>query len=253
MEYPRNAKDPDPTAWSRIPDPAHAAIFLDFDGTLTEIVARPEDVAWTDQHTNALNKVVDATGGATAVVSGRRLNDLERLLDGFQGTLCGGHGAEMQGDPAPHPPRGILEMTQAITSEVDASDGVWVEAKPGGFTVHYRAAPAFGASVKHSIQKLIAGRDDLHLFPAKMAWEVRPAEHSKGGAIERLMRTEPFLGRCPVFAGDDTTDFDAFATVAALGGITVAVGNRDVTADVYMTDPSEVRLWLFGKDGPWDA
>ena len=229
------------------------AVFLDFDGTLTEIVDRPEDVGWGERHTRALNSVVRATGGATAVVSGRGLRDLETLLDGFEGVLCGGHGAEMQGSTGASVPEGLDVLLARAKDDSAGLDGVWIEEKAAGFTMHYRARPEAGQAVKSVLEAILKDREDLHLFPAKMAWEVRPSAHSKGGAIAQLMEQSAFAGKRPVFAGDDTTDFAAFPDVQAMGGLTIAVGNAEVDADFHVSDPRYIRRWLFGEEGPWDV
>lgn len=236
-----------------LPSFGSRAVFLDFDGTLTEIVDRPEDVGWHHEQTQALNAVVAATGGATAVVSGRGLRDLETLLQGFEGVLVGGHGAELQGGGASQAVKDLGALLDKTKSSVAHLDGVWIEEKAAGFTVHYRANADAGRDVKATLCEVVGGREDLHVFPAKMAWEVRPAAHSKGAAITHLMARPPFQGRQAIFAGDDTTDFAAFPDVVDIDGLTIAVGNTDVDADFHVSGPRDVRRWLFGEQGPWDA
>ncbi len=57
------------------------------------------------------------------------------------------------------------------------------------------------------------------------------------------MGEEPFVGRVPVFVGDDVTDYDGFAAVRRREGLSVAVGDR-VSAQCYLPDPRAARAWL---------
>ena len=70
-----------------------------------------------------------------------------------------------------------------------------------------------------------------------MLWEVRPRGADKGHAVERIMRQPPFLGRLPLFIGDDVTDEDGIRVALAMGGIGLRV--RDAFGD-----PAGVRTWL---------
>jgi trehalose 6-phosphate phosphatase len=68
---------------------------------------------------------------------------------------------------------------------------------------------------------------------------------TKGAALQRLMQNAPFRGRTPIFAGDDSTDEDAFEVVNRLGGISVQVGAAERTAATcHLTDPEALRRWL---------
>lgn len=233
---------------------SRTALFLDFDGTLTEIVDDPGAVRWASGDTARLNQLAEHLSGAIAVVSGRGLDDLGGHLSGFSGILCGGHGSEMAGngigfervssDPA--------ELVAEAKSFAARHDGVWVEEKSAGFTMHYRQNPEAGDRVRDFGRVLTAEEADFDMHPAKMAWEIRSAHHSKAGAIEALMKTEPFLGRRPVFAGDDTTDFDAFPLVKQLGGLTIALSAPEEEADLHFGTPGSFRHFLFEDDGTWD-
>jgi trehalose 6-phosphate phosphatase len=75
--------------------------------------------------------------------------------------------------------------------------------------------------------------------------EIRPRHLTKGSAMRRLMERAPFRDRTPIFAGDDSTDEDAFEVVNELGGISVRVGEEAPTAARFrLANPDELRRWL---------
>ena len=75
--------------------------------------------------------------------------------------------------------------------------------------------------------------------------ELVPADVDKGRAVRTLMQQAPFLGRTPVFVGDDLTDEYGFAAAHAHGGWSVLVGQRaDSQARYGLDDPTSVHAWL---------
>jgi trehalose 6-phosphate phosphatase len=78
-----------------------------------------------------------------------------------------------------------------------------------------------------------------------MVVEVKPRGVSKGAAIAGFMAETPFIGRRPLFAGDDVTDEDAFALVRSLGGMAIRVGRPGATlAHERIASVTEFREWL---------
>ena len=79
----------------------------------------------------------------------------------------------------------------------------------------------------------------------KCVLEIKPSGVSKATAIREFMQELPFVGRRPVFVGDDVTDEDGFRAVAALGGHGVLVGApRESAARFALADPAAVNRWL---------
>ncbi|HKE95782.1 MAG TPA: trehalose-phosphatase, partial [Povalibacter sp.] len=79
----------------------------------------------------------------------------------------------------------------------------------------------------------------------KSVLEIRPAGYSKGGAIATFMHEPPFLGRMPLFIGDDVTDEAGFVVVNGLGGVSIRVGDVAASAAQYhLAGVDEVVHWL---------
>jgi len=81
------------------------------------------------------------------------------------------------------------------------------------------------------------------VLEGKRVLEVKPAIATKADAIRAFLLEPPFIGRRPVFVGDDITDLDGFAAVEGLGGLSVAVGDR-VDAQLRVASPRDVRALL---------
>jgi trehalose 6-phosphate phosphatase len=78
-----------------------------------------------------------------------------------------------------------------------------------------------------------------------MMVELLPSAAGKGGAIRAFMQRRPFLGRRPVFVGDDVTDEHGFAAVNELGGMSIRVGDiPETSAQWRLRNVSELRAWL---------
>jgi trehalose 6-phosphate phosphatase len=237
------------------------AMFLDLDGTLLEIAARPELVEVPPGLPVLLDRLAALHGGALAVVSGRRLADIDRLLYPWRGAAAGLHGSECRRADgttiAKENSPDDLAAAQALArlrSHLDefavCEPGVWLEDKGGTLALHYRAAPEKGDEIRAFAGQLLqqAG-DHLRLIPGKMVIELRPRHHSKGTAIAAFLDELPFRGRLPVFLGDDMTDEDGFHEVNRRGGMSIRVGPLVAATEAHYALPSvaAARAWLAGE------
>ena len=82
-------------------------------------------------------------------------------------------------------------------------------------------------------------------MPGKMVLEIKERMYSKGQAVIALMQRPPFVGRRPLFVGDDSSDRDGFAAARRFGGCGAAVGpDHADAADWVFPSPALVRAWL---------
>lgn len=236
---------------SEMPPPGDTALFLDFDGTLVEIAPRPDAVELAPEMRDALGALHACTDGRVAIVSGRRLADLERIMPDFRGVLVGSHGAEwrIEGDytTAGQDDRTAFDATRdMLRAWVAHYDGVLLEEKPVSLVLHYRQAPDHGSRCAGILAALAQVMPGFVVRPSKMAVELMPENVSKKGAVQDLLERWP--GRVPIAIGDDRTDEDMFDAVNAGGGYGVKVGEGDTAARFRLNDVAGVhdllRSWL---------
>lgn len=230
-------------------DPGNWALFLDLDGTLIDIAAAPDAVRVPSDLGPLLGLVSRHLGGAVAIVTGRLLSDLDALFAPLRLPAAGLHGMEwrIKGDGEISVAQAdtvdaIREATAAIASR---RPGILLEDKGKALALHYRNAPEQYAWLKGEVLALLAEHPGLKALDGKMVLEIKPASVSKYTAVRQLMRQPPFLGRIPVFIGDDVTDQDGFRAALEAGGLAVAVAERpDERASMTLAAPLAVRDWL---------
>ncbi|HTY49934.1 MAG TPA: trehalose-phosphatase [Steroidobacteraceae bacterium] len=243
-----------------LPAPQACALFLDFDGTLAHFAARPHEVVVDPELRALLVGLHAATGGATAVVSGRSIADLDRMLEPLRLPLSGLHGVERRrADGSVQrmqlPAAAVARVRAGLRAVARGHAGLYVEDKGAAFAVHYRGVDVALGPLRQALQELAADSGGVfELQPGAEVLELKAAGLDKGRAVESFMQEPPFLGRRALFLGDDPGDAHGFAAAARAGGFGVAVGSR-VAAHWRLADPQAVRRWLatlVGTDG-WTA
>jgi trehalose 6-phosphate phosphatase len=220
-----------------------AALFLDFDGTLVEIAPRPEAVRVAAGLGPLLAAARRRLDGALAVVSGRPIADIDRLLAPLRLVAAGVHGLEVRDAPdGPIDAATSAAALAAVRAALAAAGlpGVRIEDKRLAVAVHYRDAPALGPGVAALLEAAIAPHPSLHLVAGKMVVEVKPHGSDKGTALVNFLARPPFKDRVPVMIGDDVTDEDAFRAALAAGGRAIKVGPGDSLAPERLPDVAAV-------------
>ena len=249
-----------PSALDRVDDllggtDRRVAVFLDYDGTLTPIVPRPEDAVLAP----AVRKTVAVLAKActVAIISGRDLADVRKLV-GVDGIVyAGSHGFDVagpQGSLAGSNERdGFLPMLAQAEGELkEAMAGIagsQLERKKYSIAVHYRnVADADLARIEALVADTLARYPKLRDLPGKKVHDLQPRINwDKGKALFHVLGMLE-LDRpdvLPVYIGDDITDEDAFAALRGRGvGIVVRDEPRPTTATLALDSPAEVHRLL---------
>jgi trehalose 6-phosphate phosphatase len=223
------------------------ALFLDFDGTLVDIVERPEEVVVDPAVPEVLTRLQERLGGALAIISGRPIAFLDGRLLPHTFDMAGLHGLEHRiaghlsmCDPEEHP--ALREMVERLIGIVADKPGILIEDKGCSVAIHWRLAPHekdFAmATARAAIEAL---GSDYRLQHGKAVAEILPAAAGKGKVIERFLQEAPYKGRRPIFVGDDLTDENGFKTVNAHGGLSVRIGAGETIAKVRLGTPADLR------------
>jgi trehalose 6-phosphate phosphatase len=223
-------------------EPERAAILLDVDGVLAPIVDVPADASVPAETRDELLRL-HGRYALVACISGRSGADARRVVGLDELVYVGEHGLELEPEAA-----AWSERLQHFAATVDWED---VERKPLTISFHYRRADdetealtmleAVAARARHEGLVARFGRKVLELRP--------PVGAHKGTAVAHLLG-ERGLERA-LYAGDDTTDLDAFNALQALKiGVRVAVASPEgpaalrEAADIVVGGPAELRELL---------
>jgi trehalose 6-phosphate phosphatase len=219
-----------------------AGVLLDFDGSLAEIVARPELAEPVPGAREALASLVERYR-VVAVVTGRRSEEIDRMLDAPGVRLLGVYGLE----DAEHTPvsPSLLERTRAAAAVVPVA---WVEDKGATVAVHFRQAldPLGAREALLRALAPLAEAEGLELVEGKMVVELMPDRPRKGGAVLRLAEELDLQG--VLFAGDDVADLEAFEALDRLeaeGVLALRVAVRGPETPAALVEAADVVV-----DGP---
>jgi trehalose 6-phosphate phosphatase len=200
---------------------------FDFDGTLADIVDRPDD-ARIDAHVSEMLATL-AGRLPVAIVTGRAVSDVRRRLGFTPRYLMGNHGAEDAQDPDAAALRaGALAELRTLLHKRRAdleNAGVWIEDKGPSIALHYRSSPvpAFAHALIHEVLSPIAAA--VAVFDGKMVVNAMPSgAPDKAAAVHALVQRSG--AGAALFAGDDVNDEPVFAA-APPHWLTVRVGRDD--------------------------
>lgn len=225
-----------------------ASLFLDFDGTLVELVEQPDLVAVEPAIATLLTVLSTRLSGRLAIVSGRPAAQIRRLIGMPTLAIGGSHGLEIEWDDTRRnsvaAPASLATVGAAFDRLAGEHPGSLVERKPLGTAFHYRSAPAAGSRAA-DLAAALAEETGLVVQPGKMMIELRLGDADKGSAVHAFMSEPPRAGTVPIFIGDDLTDEPAFAAAATLGGAGILVGDvRESAARYRLPDVAATLAWL---------
>jgi alpha,alpha-trehalase len=230
---------------------AKTVFFLDYDGTLTPIVDRPEQAKLNPQMRQVIEEL--AQKFTVAVVSGRMREDVENLVAINGIFYAGSHGFDIKGpDFSLIQPEAekiiplIDKMIKYFHSQLDDIKGVIIEEKKFSLAVHYRLVePIHWEKIKELVYQKVDNEPRLRLLEGKKVFEIMPAvDWNKGKAVRWIMRALKldWQDNNIIYMGDDTTDEDAFRVIRGRGvGILVSESHRPTAADFQLRTPGQVK------------
>lgn len=236
----------------RVLEGRQAAVFLDYDGTLTPIVDTPAQAVLSDDMRGVLRHLGDRC--VTAVISGRGRADVQERVRLDNLFYAGTHGFDIVGPAGSgiHHQVGqeflpvVEELHQRLRGALAHVSGLLLETKGHSLAVHYRLVDeAEVPAVEAVVDGLLQDHAGLRKTHGKKVFEIRPRfDWNKGKAVEWILQA---LGvdHVPLYLGDDATDEDGFEAVAGRGvGILVADRPRATAAGYRLRDDAEVGRFL---------
>jgi trehalose 6-phosphate phosphatase len=238
------------------------AAFLDYDGTLTPIVDRPEDAVISETMRDAVRGLAGRC--TVCVVSGRDRPVVQELMGVDDLVVAGSHGFDIwspEGGAIEHQAaagsEGLLErVTSRLRDGLEPIEGALIELKKASVAVHYRlVSEEERPAVEAVVERLLADyAEELKVTPGKMVYELQPKlDWDKGKAVLYLLDALD-LERddvVPFYIGDDITDEHAFEALSRRGiGVFVGraddpeVGGRTTAADFVLDSTEEVERFL---------
>jgi alpha,alpha-trehalase len=228
-------------------------MFLDYDGTLTPIVPRPQDAVLSEAMRDTIGRL--AARCTVAIVTGRSLEVVKDFLrlDGL--TCAAEHGFDIAepGGRRVHP-EGIEsflptldDAEAALRTRLHGIEGALIERKRYSVAAHYRLVARDAVPVvAEVVDALLAAHPGLRKLDGKRVYELQPRlDWDKGKAVLWLLQSFGLAGEAVIYLGDDKTDEDAFRAIRGHGiGIVVRDRPRRTAATYWLTDPADVERFL---------
>jgi len=234
-------------------DGASLVAILDYDGTLTPLVATPGQARLAPSVRQTLARLAEGERTRLAILSGRGLADL-RARVALPDVVYGGcHGLEIAGrhlrfrHPGARPSR-LTATRRALVASLPSIPGARLEWKGLAVSLHYRrVAPETRPRVKAIATRIVRDRG-LALVPGHEVFDIVPrVGWNKGRAARwiarRMARTLPTRRRVVLYAGDDTTDESAFEALRGRA-VTICVGTKPTAAEYRVAGVREVQALL---------
>lgn len=239
----------------KIKNAKHILLLLDYDGTLTPIVKKPELAFLSPQIRDCLQELSSNHSLTLGIISGRALNDLQSKVGITSIIYAGNHGLEIEGpDISFINPEAVkaVSMLHSLAQDISLAladiEGAWIEDKKLTLSLHYRLVNEAQCNrlneIFNEITREYLAYDRIRITSNKKTYDIRPAVNwDKGKAIEYIVKAlfptnQPFL----LAIGDDKTDYDSFRAVNTAKGISVFVGDADIKAPAcyFLRSPGEV-------------
>jgi trehalose 6-phosphate phosphatase len=209
------------------------ALLFDYDGTLAPVRPTPAEATLPPATRRGLERLAEMDRVTIGVVSGRALADVRGMVRMPGAYLAGTAGLELDllgrrlSPPGLEAALGPLDQIAAKLNEVAGRYlGAWVEQKPCGLTLHYRAVePARVVGLRRQAAEAVRPWvGQVRMEDVTLGLEVVPDVGWDKGTAVREMLAEDGDDPFPVYAGDAANDLPAFRAAEAAGGLSIGVG-----------------------------
>lgn len=231
------------------------AVFLDYDGTLTPIVSRPDQAVLSEEMRQVVTRLAELC--AVGVISGRDLQDVRRLVGIESIYYAGSHGFDITGpdgkaSQAHEGDRFLPELDaveRELRDELADIEGALLERKKFSIAVHYRQVDDERVGdVETVVDRILDGHSGVRKTYGKRVFDLQPnIDWNKGKALLHVL-SELGLDEAdvlPMYLGDDVTDEDAFEVLRGRGvAIYVLDGSHETTAAYTLENADEVGRFL---------
>jgi trehalose-phosphatase len=234
-------------------------LFLDYDGTLADFAPTPDEVYPDQELIHLLQRIKNKPNIQAAVISGRRLSHIQKLIPLTGIWLAGTYGIELFDPTGKHifrlehkRIRPTLEMIkpqwQAI---VKSQPELFLEDKAWSLALHAKNVDPSTADIvlqqaKNIIKENDVSNEDFRILGGHKFIEIAPRLANKGLTIDYLLNHNPLDGSLPIFIGDDDKDEEAFEAILNNNGLAIKVCNQPCTtkAQLRIENPNKVRQFL---------
>jgi len=243
----------------RINEAERLWLFLDYDGTLAELAPTPEHVNPDPQLIDLLTRLVSHPRLRVAVISGRRLDHVQKLLPVPGALLTGTYGVELQTPEGKRIDRlpydrlrpALNALKPQWESLIAGREGFFLEDKSWALALHARFADdaevesVLAEASRLATQTMSSG--PFRLLGGHKFLEIGPELAHKGRTVDCLLDRYPWPNALPLYLGDDDKDEEAFSVIKARGGVAVLVAPepRATGADCRLESPQAARQWLW--------
>jgi trehalose 6-phosphate phosphatase len=225
------------------------AFLFDIDGTLVEIAEAPDQVRVPQALSHCLAELAGRLGQAVAIVSGRRIAEIDRILSPFIFDAAGIHGAELRLNGQHRLIASLpTDRLARLVSELHLNFGKYglvIEDKGVAAAVHWRGRPQLEGKVLEFIDEAsgFLGRE-IRVQLGKAVAEIVPAASAKEIAMRCILDTTRYWDRTPIFFGDDLTDEGGFGLVNNRGGLSIRVGAGETSARYRFSTPRDLQRYV---------
>jgi trehalose-phosphatase len=233
-------------------------LFLDYDGTLAEFAATPDIIKQDSKLIDLVRRLADNPKCRLAIISGRRLGHIQRLMPVSGIWLAGTYGIEIRLPDSSEIDRldyasirPFLDKLKPKWEKIIAErEGFYLEDKGWTLAIHARYVKQNQSEQVISRARAeameVSDNPGLHLMGGEKFLEISPVGADKGEAVDYILGQDPFPGSLPVYIGDDDKDERAFEAIKRHQGVAIVVASepRPSVAECRIRTISSVRSWL---------